>query len=58
MFICVFMTCTLHVYDVFYKIPVMARMGHVDSLSKFRIRGLLFVLFIILESFFKFRAET
>ena len=58
MFKCVFMTYTLHVHDVFDKMPVMVRMSQVRSLFKFYIRGLFLLLFIISKNFIKFWAEA
>lgn len=58
MFICVFMTYKLHIYDVFNKIHVMAKMGQVESLLKFLIIGLVFLLFIIPVSLIKFWIEA
>ena len=58
MFICVYMICTFHAYDVFNKIPVMVRMSLVNSWFKFCIRGFVFLLFIISDNFIKLWAEA
>ena len=58
MFRCVYMTCTLHVYDVFDQMCVMVRMSLVIYCFKFCIRDLVFLLFIISENFMKFWAEA
>lgn len=51
MFKCVFMTYTLHVQDMFDGLPLTVRMDYVRSLLKFCVRGLVSLLFIIIESF-------
>ena len=53
MFRCVFMTCTLHVHDVFDGMFVMVRPGEVKFLFKFCMEGFVPVSFFNSKSFIK-----
>jgi hypothetical protein len=55
---CVFMTCTLHVHDVFDEIYVMVRMRQVKSLFNFLIKCIFSLVFIIYENFITFWVEA